>query len=154
MALFTPCSSLESQARALARLLTEFDSSLGACSLCCIYDDQDTAEFSLNPIQISKADVHKTKTLFGNRDNAVKHGLTVDGKRFEVYQHHAELVTGRVSDGSEGFALLKRADKRTGKTVYILAIHALPLVGAEVAHALHKACDTVFHVDVPVNLFS
>jgi hypothetical protein len=40
-------------------------------------------------------------TLFDDRDEAVEHGVFVDGEHFEVHRHHEHLMYGRRDDGGD-----------------------------------------------------
>lgn len=81
---------------------------------------------------------------FDDRDNSIKHGIILQGARFEVHRHHPPLVYGRTMGGSpeqsEGVALCRVERGQGGAPAYGLITYQMPNISARMVPLLHKFC--------------
>lgn len=117
-------------------------SQLRGCSRVVIFDAAGTvlhASFE----GVSKKDAQSlTAAVVGSREQAIRQGLHIQGRRYEVHQHHPSLVWGRSMQGdpetSTGAAVCQGAIG--GKPVYIAITFELPATTARMVALLAGFC--------------
>ncbi|GBG75804.1 hypothetical protein CBR_g21049 [Chara braunii] len=77
------------------------------------------------------------------RSSAIRDGLYVGGKRFEVHRHHFPYVYGRCTEDREGIALCRADDVQNGAQIFGLTTYSLPAISAAVVPRLKKLCDAI-----------
>mmetsp|Transcript_15139 Transcript_15139/g.39959 ORF Transcript_15139/g.39959 Transcript_15139/m.39959 type:complete len:141 (+) Transcript_15139:101-523(+) len=79
-----------------------------------------------------------------NRDEAIKHGLTLQGTRYEVHRHHPPLVYGRTMsenpEESVGIALCMVENTASGKPIFGLITYMMPNISARMVPILQQFC--------------
>ncbi|KAL6769191.1 hypothetical protein ACKKBF_B17830 [Auxenochlorella protothecoides x Auxenochlorella symbiontica] len=79
-------------------------------------------------------------TVFADRETALKQGLVLGGRRYEVHRFHPPLVYGRTMDGdaetSTGIAILKVDSGKYGSPTYALITYEMPNVSARMVQML------------------
>ncbi|KAG2441905.1 hypothetical protein HXX76_003511 [Chlamydomonas incerta] len=90
------------------------------------------------------AELKPLQALFNERDDAIKHGMIIQGTRYEVHRHHPPLVYGRqmggVPEESEGCAICKVDAGLGGQPCYGLITYQMPNISARMVPLLQKFC--------------
>ncbi|GIL44605.1 hypothetical protein Vafri_2128 [Volvox africanus] len=106
------------------------------------YNEQGTvlaSSFTVEPSELKPLEL-----LFTDRDEAIKHGMTVLGARYEVHRYHPPLIYGRtmgaVPEESEGCAICKIDNGLGGHACYGLITYQMPNISARMVPILQKFC--------------
>lgn len=83
---------------------------------------------------------------FDDRNEAIKRGLWIDGRRYEVHRHHPPLIYGRTMglhppEESEGFVVYKVELGVTGKPCFGAITYQMPNISAKMAPLLQSFCN-------------
>ncbi len=117
-------------------------------SLSLTHTHTHTHSFS-SPFQASTTDLPALTASLADREAAVRAGLTLDGRRFEVHRHYPPLVYGRAMGAStppeeaEGVALCAAGGAwgeggKGGSAVFGVITYPLPHVSAKMVPKLQE----------------
>mmetsp|Transcript_4327 Transcript_4327/g.12471 ORF Transcript_4327/g.12471 Transcript_4327/m.12471 type:complete len:139 (-) Transcript_4327:341-757(-) len=92
---------------------------------------------------LPSSDLTSLTASFGDRDEAIRNGLHLQGRRYEVVNHYPPLVYGRcmtdvdpeVSSGAAVYQL-----KYQGATTYVAITYQLPHTSARLVAQLREFC--------------
>eukprot|EP00798_Chlamydomonas_sp_ICE-L_P014582 gene14582-20629_t len=108
------------------------------------FDDQGTVLAS--NFQVNTSELKALMALFGERDDAIRHGMIVGEQRYEVHRHHPPLVYGRTMghspETSEGIAICQVEKGSDGGAAYGLITYQMPNISARMVPILQKFCET------------
>ncbi|CAL8463478.1 g3012 [Coccomyxa elongata] len=114
------------------------------CSRVLIFDESLAILYS--SFEVPQSELSPLTKVFGDRDAAIRSGLAIDGKRYEVHRHHPPLVYGRSMteepEVSEGAAICKSEEGPTGCPTYTVITYKMPHVSARMVQLLRDFCST------------
>ncbi|KAK9807386.1 hypothetical protein WJX73_010496 [Symbiochloris irregularis] len=112
------------------------------CSRILVFEENDNVLYSS-----FEADVRELETLkqtFTDRDEAIKAGLNLQGRRFEVHRYHPPLAYGRSMDTapetSEGCAICQIDQGPSGDTAFAVITYEMPNISARMVSQLVLFC--------------
>lgn len=114
------------------------------CSRVLIFDESLSTLYS--SFEVPQSELSPLTKIFGDRDHAIRSGLTIDGNRYEVHRHHPPLVYGRSMteepELSEGAAICRLEEGPTGCPAYAVITYKMPHVSARMVQLLRDFCIT------------
>mmetsp|Transcript_4511 Transcript_4511/g.7631 ORF Transcript_4511/g.7631 Transcript_4511/m.7631 type:complete len:165 (+) Transcript_4511:89-583(+) len=121
-------------------------SALKDASRILLFDDAGTVLASWpSTFQVKPAELKPLSQLFVDRDEAIKHGITMQDVRYEVHRHHPPLVYGRSMTGtpesSEGVAVCRVEAGPGGQPAYGLITYSMPNISARMVPMLQQFCE-------------
>lgn len=83
-------------------------------------------------------------SAYSSREEAIKHGLTLAGARYEVHRYHTPLIYGRTHssdpEGSEGIAMCLIDNSTSGEPCIAVITYRFPIISAKIIPVLQKFC--------------
>lgn len=133
------------------RLAVPAQQYLGDCSRVLVFTGDGQVLFS-ESCQASAAELQSLQSLFGAREEALRTGILLHNKRYEVHRHHVEgpdpLVYGRTMTGepesSEGAAVHMLSGHQAGAPVYSVVTYEMPNISARIVSQLVQFVHTAF----------
>lgn len=118
-------------------------------SRALVFDDKDAILYS--SFEANLKELSQLRSTFDDRDSAIRNGLTVQGKRYEVHRYHPPLAYGRTMDTppetSEGCALCRVAQGPSGCPAYAVITYEMPNISARMVPQLIQFCkDDLGHI--------
>eukprot|EP00878_Enallax_costatus_P027745 GHUV01029895.1.p1 GENE.GHUV01029895.1~~GHUV01029895.1.p1 ORF type:complete len:122 (+),score=25.09 GHUV01029895.1:43-408(+) len=99
----------------------------------------------LHALQPSPSELQVLMKVLGDRDNAIRNGLVIDGQRYEVHRYHPPLAYGRTMgcapEASVGAALCKVDKGITGQPCYGVITYVMPNLSARMVPILQQFCE-------------
>lgn len=122
---------------------------LGDCSRILVFTADGQTLFARS-CQASPAEMQRIQSLFGAREDALKTGIVLQNKRYEVHRHHPEgpdpLVYGRTMVGdpefSEGAAVHMLASPQAGRSIISVVTYEMPNISARIVSQLVQFAHT------------
>lgn len=121
------------------------------CSRVLIFTGNGQVLFS-KACQASVAELQSLQSLFGAREDALRSGILLDNKRYEVHRHHPEgpdpLVYGRTmigdSESSEGAAVHMLSSHHAQSPIFSVVTYEMPNISARIVSQLVQFVHTAF----------
>eukprot|EP00884_Botryococcus_braunii_P012514 jgi/Botrbrau1/21263/Bobra.39_2s0054.1 len=111
---------------------------LGECSRILVFDESGKVLFST--FRVLPSELSVLTQCFGDREAAIRAGLILQGKRYEIHRHHPPLVYGRDMSGdpelSDGIAICRVEKGITGIPAFALITYPMPKVSARMVTLL------------------
>lgn len=116
---------------------------LADCSRILIFTADGKTLFAKS-CQASPTEMQSLQSLFGAREDALRTGIVLQNKRYEVHRHHPEgpdpLVYGRTMVGdpelSEGAAVHMHASHQAGGPIFSVITYEMPNISARIVSQL------------------
>ncbi|DBA90029.1 TPA: hypothetical protein ACH3X2_004296 [Trebouxia sp. C0005] len=121
------------------------------CSKVLIFTGNGQVLFS-KACQASMAELQSLQSLFGAREDALRTGILLDNKRYEVHRHHPEgpdpLVYGRTmigdTESSEGAAVHMLSSHQAQSSIFSVVTYEMPNISARIVSQLVQFVHTAF----------
>lgn len=124
---------------------------LATCSRVLVFTADGTVLFS-KACQAFPAELHSLQSLFGPREAALRTGIVLQNKRYEVHRHHIDgpdpLVYGRSMTNepelTEGAAVHMLAGSQAGAPIFSVVTYEMPNISARIVPLLVQFVHTAF----------
>lgn len=133
------------------RLAAPAQQLLSDCSKILVFTADGQVLFAKS-CQASPAELQSLQTLFGAREDALRTGILLQNKRYEVHRHHPEgpdpLVYGRTMVGepelTEGAAVHMLVNHQAGQSIFSVVTYEMPNISARIVSQLVQFAHTAF----------